>query len=175
MKRLMLLRHAKSLRDEKMKDKDRPLNERGRADAPRMGSYMHNRGYQPDLVLCSTAKRTVVTWELLAPGLVQAAETRFVDALYLASANSIRKTIAHTKHASSLLVIGHNPGIEECARTLAHIPQTSGERNLFAELSTKFPTCALAVFDFDIADWAGIATHGGTLVDFVRPKTLDRA
>jgi phosphohistidine phosphatase len=161
MKRLILLRHAKSLRDEGMKDKDRPLNERGRGDAPRMGSYMHHKRYLPQLVLCSPAKRTVETWELLSPELDSTAEIQFPGVLYLATAT-----------ISVLAVIGHNPGLEECALTLMRSPVNQEERKLEAAMRDKFPTTALAVFDFEVETWKAASPQSGLLVDFARPKAL---
>jgi phosphohistidine phosphatase len=173
MKRLILLRHAKSLQDDAKKDKDRPLNARGRADAPRMGSYMHRRRYLPQLVLCSSARRTVETWELVGPELEAAVPSRFPDALYLASAETIANLVQGTDdHVSTLLVIGHNPGLEECAQTLARKPQNATEREYEAGLRAKFPTCALAVLDFGAADWREVTAASGVLVDFARPKDL---
>jgi len=173
MKRLILLRHAKSLQDEAKKDRDRPLNARGRADAPRMGSYMHHRRYLPQLVLCSSARRTVETWELVGPELDTAVPSRFPDALYLASSATIASLVQRADdHVSTLLVIGHNPGLEECAQALARKPQSATEREYEAGLRTKFPTCALAVLDFDVADWSEVVPASGALVDFARPKDL---
>ena len=173
MKRLILLRHAKSLQDEAIKDKDRPLNARGRRDAPRMGSYMHHKRYLPQLALCSSARRTVETWELVGPELDAAVPSRFPDALYLASAATIANLArAADDTLSVLLVIGHNPGLEECAQALARKPESATEGAFDAALRTKFPTCALAVLDFDTA-WSGIAAASGMLVDFARPKDLE--
>jgi|HubBroStandDraft_6_1064221.scaffolds.fasta_scaffold35251_3 phosphohistidine phosphatase len=173
MRRLILLRHAKSLSDATMKDKDRPLNARGRGDAPRMGGYMHHKRYLPQLVLCSSAKRTVETWELLGAELDISADVRISDALYLASAGAMEKTIrAVDAKVSALLVIGHNPGLEECAQALARAPGSAKERKLEEELQTKFPTCALAVLDFEVDEWSRMAAASAQLFDFMRPKDL---
>jgi len=173
MKRFFLLRHAKSLRDEARKDKDRPLNTRGRNDAPRMGGYMHHRHYLPALVLCSTAKRTVETWELLGPELDGTADVRFLDSLYLAPDKTIEKIVRSLDDGvSSVLVLGHNPGLEDCAKAFAREPASTEERKLNDELRTKFPTCALAVFDFDVTDWVKIERGTGALIDYARPKGL---
>jgi len=171
MKRLLLLRHAKSLHDDAVRDKDRPLNGRGRTDAPRMGGYMHHNRYLPQLVLCSTSKRTVETWNLLGPELDAATQVDFVDALYLAQTRTIERLIrAANNEISTLLVIGHNPGLEECAQALAQKPAGDEERELVAALHDKFPTCALAVLDFDVSDWN--TAESGRLIDFARPKDL---
>jgi phosphohistidine phosphatase len=174
MMRLLLLRHAKSLQDETLKDRDRPLNARGRSDAPRMGGYMHHKRYLPRLVLCSPAKRTVETWEFVSPELDGVPDVRFHDALYLAPAAIIEKLVRSvTPDIQTLLVIAHNPGMEDFARALIRPPQSAGEKKFGAELRDKFPTCALAVLEFEVDSWSAIAKGTGTLADFARPKTLD--
>ena len=173
MKRLLLLRHAKSLRDDARKDKERPLNDRGRRDAPRIGGYMHHKRYLPELTLCSSAKRTVETWQLLAQELDCPAEARFMDSLYMASAENILKSVASTEGRwATLLAIGHNPGLEECALMLAREPEKGSERERLAELRTKYPTCALAALEFDVESWEDIEPGRGALIDYVRPKDL---
>jgi len=173
MKRLLLLRHAKSLRDDAIKDRERPLNARGRADAPRMGIFMHHEQWMPDLVLSSPSARTLETWELLSPELGATGSMKKVDALYLAGDNAIAKTIKAVEDSvSTLLVIGHNPGLEDCAKRLMREPQSAKERDRAAKLEEKFPTCTLAVLDFEIEDWNGLADHAGALTAFVRPKDL---
>jgi phosphohistidine phosphatase len=172
--RLLLLRHAKSLQDAILKDKDRPLNSRGRSDAPRMGSYMHHRQYLPELVLCSPAKRTLETWELVAPELDGAPDVRFQDALYLAPAATIEKIVrAVAADVQTLLVIGHNPGLEDLARAVTRPPQSSWEKKFGDELREKFPTGALAVLQFETDSWSMIERKSGTLADFARPKALE--
>ncbi len=171
MKRLFLLRHAKSLRDESLNDRDRPLNARGRADATKMGSYMRRKRYLPDRVLCSSAKRTAETWTTLAPELRTTPQVKFLDTLYLAAAGSIMRVIRQEgEDASALLLIGHNPGLEDAARDLAVEPSSAKQREFLAAIEIKFPTGALAVLQFDVEAWREIADGTGTLVDFARPK-----
>lgn len=174
MKRLLLLRHAKAVAGgPKTGDHGRALADRGRADAPRMGSAMQHNRYVPQRVLCSTAKRTVETWERLAPELESAPEVEFLDELYLAPANVITNVVRRRGDtANALLIVGHNPGLEDCARALSRKPQSGSECDLFEAMSTKFPTAALAVLDFPVDDWAGVAPGEGTLTDFLRPKDL---
>ena len=174
MKRLLLLRHAKAVPGTtKSGDHGRPLNERGKLDAPRMGIAMQHKRYLPDRVLCSTAKRTLETWEHVAPELDSKPEVTFSDELYLAPwkliANMVR---AQPKTANVVLVIGHNPGLEECARALARKPKTDDEHKRLDTLNEKFPTSALAVLDFDTEIWTEIASGTGVLTDFIRPRTL---
>lgn len=174
MKRLLLLRHAKAVPGTtKSGDHGRPLNERGRADAPRMGVAMQHRRYLPDQVLCSTSKRTLETWEHVAPELDGKPEVSFSDELYLAPWKLIAGAVRSLPRTSNVvLVIGHNPGLEDCARALARKPRSEGERQRFDALMDKFPTSALAVIDFDIDAWSDIASGAGALVDYVRPRDL---
>lgn len=174
MKRLLLLRHAKAIPGTtKSGDHGRPLNERGRIDAPRMGIAMQHKRYLPDRVLCSTAQRTLETWEHVAPELDDKPEVSFADELYLAPwkliANMVR---ALPKSVNVVLVIGHNPGLEECARALARKPRSDDEREKLDALTEKFPTAALAVLDFEGDGWSEVVSDAGVLVDFLRPRGL---
>jgi phosphohistidine phosphatase len=173
-KRLLLLRHAKAIPGTtKSGDHGRPLNERGKIDAPRMGIAMQHKRYLPDHVLCSTAKRTLQTWEHVAPELDEKPEVTFSDELYLAPWKVIVNLVrAQPEAANVVLVIGHNPGLEECARALARKPKTDDERMRLETLNEKFPTCALAVLDFDAETWSEIESAAGVLTDFVRPRSL---
>src|SRR5947207_15894382 len=110
MKRLLIFRHAKAgPRDEKH-DKERALIQRGCDDAALIGRAMHEKGYKPNLVLCSSAKRTVETWQHAAPELGEDPEVRFLDALNKATRNSILQTIRSLKTADrNILYIAHNP------------------------------------------------------------------
>jgi phosphohistidine phosphatase len=173
-KRLLLLRHAKAVPgDAKTDDHERALNMRGRHDAPLMGAEMHHRLYIPDLALCSTARRTVETWERLTPEFDATPEVEFVDLLYLASPTAILKLVQSAEDvADTLLTIGHNPGLEDCAAQLTRKAATQDERTIFEQMREKFPTCALAVLEFDIAHWRDIEPGTGVLVDFIRPRDL---
>lgn len=174
MKRLLLLRHAKAVTgSSKAGDHGRALNERGLADAPRMGVAMHHKGYLPQIVLCSTATRTVETWEHVAPELGVKPQVEFVDALYLASAKTIANLArAISAPADTALIIGHNPGLEDLAKLLVRSPQSDAELKRFEKMSEKFPTAALAVIDFDAGSWSEIAAGAGELSDFLKPKDL---
>lgn len=173
MKRLLLLRHAKSLRDESLSDKARPLNARGRCDAPKMGRYMRAERYIPDRILCSSAKRTAETWKLLAPELETAPQAKFLDTLYLAPAGAIMRIIREEGgDASALLVIAHNPGLEDAARDLTAKPSSAEQREMLGRLENKFPTGALAVLEFEVESWTEVAEGAGRLVDFARPKHI---
>jgi phosphohistidine phosphatase len=174
MKRLLLLRHAKAVPGgTKSGDHGRALNERGRNDAPRVAVAMQHKGYIPDFVLCSTSKRTVETWQHVAPELDAKPEIAFSDDLYLAPMKIIVGAARAIREPAKIaLFIGHNPGLEETARALARKPRSDDERKKLDSLIAKFPTSALAVLDFDADSWDEITPGTGALVDFIRPKEL---
>lgn len=169
MKHLLLLRHAKSAWPDGVEDHDRPLADRGRRDAPRMGAHISAAGLNPDFTLVSSARRTQETWALVAPALAKPCPSRTVTAIYEADPAAILKAI-HEAPAESrtLLVIGHNPGFEDLVALLA----PEGEAGALARLGTKYPTAGLAVIAFDIEAWADAAPGKGRLDAFVTPKTL---
>ena len=174
MKRLLLLRHAKAVSgDAKTDDHDRALNARGQHDAARMGAEMHHRLYVPDLALCSTARRTVETWARLAAEFDAPPPVEFLDALYLASPKALLKLVQVTDDGiNTLLVLGHNPGLEDCAAAMVEKPTSPDRRMMFEQMHDKFPTCALALLEFDVAHWRDVELGTGTLADFIRPKDL---
>ncbi len=174
MKRLLLLRHAKACRERHgLDDIDRTLTDRGRADAIRMGHFLKEEKCVPEVVLCSPAARTRQTLELILPVLEDTPAVQSVRELYLAKASKIVEIVRQTRTAAgSLMIVGHNPGLEYCARTLARMPGGSESRKLYDAMSQKFPTAALAVIGFEIAEWDGIEPGAGELELFVRPKDL---
>lgn len=171
MKRLILLRHAKSSWDDsRVEDFDRPLAPRGKRAATAMARYLADEELAPDLVLCSAAKRTVDTWKRLADKLGGTVAVRIEPALYLAEAHALLDRLrAAPAEASRVLLIGHNPGMHALARFLTG----GGGDEALARLAAKFPTAALAVIDFDVAEWSGLGRRKGRLERFVTPKDLD--
>jgi phosphohistidine phosphatase len=167
--RLLLLRHAKSSRDDpSLDDVERPLNARGRRDAPAMAAFMAAEGYVPDVVLCSSAVRTRETLELLAQTL-ELPTVRYDRRLYLAEPETILARIARSGGAArQLMVVGHNPGLHALALDLVG----KGPRKDLERLATKFPTCALAVIDLPAADWRTLSPRSGRLVHFAVPRDL---
>ncbi len=172
MKQLLLYRHAKSAWDDpQLEDFARPLAPRGRKAAPRMGRTMAARGWQPQRVLCSAARRTWQTWELTAPELGGSPQVKSLRGLYLASPAQILREIHRTPETvERLMVIGHNPGLETLARRLAG-PDSGGAE--LARLQEKFPTAALAVFAVPLEQWRALTWSGARLTAFLRPKDLD--
>ena len=169
MPRLMLLRHAKSSWAEAAPDDfDRPLNRRGRRAAAAMGAHMASCGLIPRRILCSPAVRARETLNGVLSTLPTAPDVRFVSALYAASETGYLTAIrAHADDAESLLIIGHNPAIEDTALQLA------GNRTApaYAAMREKFPTAALAVLDFE-GDWRALRAQAAHLAAFVRPRDL---
>lgn len=174
MKRLILLRHAKANPDKPgLDDRDRVLADKGRADAIRMGQYLQEEGCAPDVVICSPAARTRQTLELALPQLETSPAVRYLDELYLARWLTIVNAIRQTPKATdTLMVVGHNPGLEDCARKLARPPGDAQARKLHDALRAKYPTGAVAVLDFDVSDWKSIEAGDGELEFFATPKDL---
>lgn len=167
--RLMLLRHAKSAWPEGVADHDRPLGDRGRKAAPLVGAYMERKGLIPGLAIVSTARRARETWTLVKSILPPPIPTRETRDIYEVQAAAILTAIrAVDPGIRSLLVVGHNPGMEE----LAHFVAGAGGQEALARMRQKFPTAALAVFEFDGSTWEDLAAGGCRLVDFVTPRQL---
>jgi phosphohistidine phosphatase len=169
MKRVLLLRHAKSSWDDTaLPDFDRPLADRGRDAAPRIGKYMKKEGLVPDAVLASGAKRALETWDLVRPQLGDP-QFRVEDNLYMAMPDLIFAWMRILRDdVGSVLLIGHNPGFEELAVRLAG----DGRKKALARLRRKYPTGTLAVLRFDVDSWSGIDWGKAYLERFVRPKDL---
>ena len=173
MRRLLLLRHAKSAWGAtSLPDRERSLALRGRRAAALIGAEIARRSLRPDRILCSPAERTRETLAALLPHLAEPTETEFVEGLYEPPAGNYRDVIAaHGGNAATLLVIGHNPAIQATAVSLIG----AGERALQSDVALKFPTAALAVIAFDDTAWAQIRPGTGELVAFLRPRDLDAA
>ena len=174
MRRLMLLRHAKTENDAPNgSDQDRRLDERGRMDAAEIGSWMAAHPPFPDAVKVSPAARSVQTWDIVWEKMKNAAPppaVGHVAALYGADPAALLHVI-HDAAASDpqrLLLVGHNPGMHEAAFILSG----SGNAAARAALADNLPTSGLVVLDFDIDDWRDVAFRGGRLELFVSPKLL---
>ncbi|MGB3147131.1 MAG: histidine phosphatase family protein [Paracoccaceae bacterium] len=166
-RRLILTRHAKSAWDDPMvTDHDRALNRRGIRSALELGEWLHSRGYEPDQVLCSTAKRTKETWSTLAVAPLEVTpDITFLDALYHASPDVM---MAQLKRASgdTVMIIGHNPGIAEFA---ALLPARAPVNPDFG----RYPTAATLVVDFQIDRWKDLQPNSGSVLDFFVPSGRD--
>lgn len=172
MRRLMLLRHAKTERAEAgERDRERKLTKRGRADAPIVGTYLSHHKMVPDLVLVSPATRTQETWAFILPAFAKSPRAREEERIYNASAHGLFNLVAETKAVPSLLVIGHNPGLHELALQLI----ASGDVEARECLAENLPTSGLVVIDFSINDWSRLHPRSGRLEHFVTPRLLAAA
>ncbi|UCI18042.1 histidine phosphatase family protein [Mesorhizobium sp. B2-1-8] len=168
MKQLLLLRHAKSSWDDPdLDDFDRPLDERGLKAARLIGRELAARGWLADLALVSPAMRARDTWRLVAAELPVHPRVAFAEALYDASAADILSEIRKADPSSGcLVVLGHNPGLEDLAKQLAG---PGSEAKARKRLEEKFPTAALARFVLE-DDWSGLTS--ARLTHCLRPKEL---
>lgn len=171
-RRLCLLRHAKSSWDDaRLADFDRPLARRGREAAPRIARWMAEAGLRPDHVLCSPALRTRQTWEIVQPSLGPQAEARFCRTIYEAPWERLLTALRGVPAAAhTVLMIGHNPGMEDLANLLAG---AESDTQALAVMRRKFPTAALALFDVPDAAWPELGPGCARLGAFVRPKDID--
>ena len=175
MRRVMLLRHAKTETDAPSgRDQDRRLDDRGRKDAAEIGGWIAGHPPFPDAVLVSPATRAHQTWEMAWAAMkdvVSPPQVELLPELYGADPAQLLQTIhaAAALDPQRLLVIGHNPGMHELALALADGGGDAAGRRTLAD---NLPTSGLAIFDFAIDDWADVAFRRGRLVLFVSPKLL---
>jgi len=168
MHRLHLLRHAKSSRDEAGEDRDRPLSRRGREAARLVGETLPAALGRVDLVLCSSARRTEETAELVLVGFAEPPRVLSEDELYLAGRAALLRRLFRLDEADgAVLVIGHNPGLHELALALA----ATDSPRYGALAAGKFPTTARASLAIDGA-WSMLDRSRHTLVDYITVKSL---
>jgi len=168
MKTLTLLRHAKSgWEDSSLSDFERPLNARGRSGARAMGREMRALGLGWDRIVASPAARVTETIDGLIESYGPLAPVYDED-IYLASLDTLLEIVRATDDAhATLLLIGHNPGMERLALLL------SRGGPLHDEIALKYPTGALAEVSLPVEHWRDVAESGGTLVRFLRPRDLE--
>lgn len=171
MRQLFLLRHAKSSWDDPaLDDFERPLNKKGRKAAKLMADYLRKHRLRPAFVLCSAARRTRETYDLLEPAL-EGIPVSFEDSVYEAAKHDLLDRLRQLDdHLASVLLIGHNPGLERLASALSG---GRGEPQALAALEEKFPTGTLAVLETDAAQWRALEDGGCRLVEMVRPGDLE--
>jgi phosphohistidine phosphatase len=174
MRRLMLLRHAKTENNAPSgRDQDRELDKRGRGDAAEIGAWIGRHPPFPDSVLVSPAVRARQTWDIAweaMKDLVPEPRVELVPDLYGADPSQLLQIIreASTADPQRMMLVGHNPGMHELALALAGSGGAAGRR----ALADNLPTSGLAVFDFAVDDWADVAFRRGQLMLFVTPKLL---
>lgn len=171
MKRLTLLRHAKSTWDDPVaRDFDRPLNRRGRRAARTMGLEMKRLELRFDKVIASSAARVVETLAELAQAYGDGLAPELHRNIYLAPPETLLECVRATPETiQSLLVVGHNPGLESL--TLLLTAKESGTLREQAEV--KYPTAALAEISLPVEHWREVKRGEGKLERFIRPRDLD--
>jgi phosphohistidine phosphatase len=169
MRRLMLLRHAKTERAEPgQRDRDRKLVKRGRSDAETIASYMDDHDLIPDLALVSPARRTQQTWELVASGFRKAPQHIDEERIYNASTDALMRLIGEPRGAQSRLIIGHNPALHDIALYLV----AAGDMAMRERLAEGLPTSGLVVIDFTFDAWTKLRPQSGKLEHFATPRLL---
>jgi len=172
MRRLLLLRHAKTERPEPgERDRDRRLTKRGREDAPLIGAYMARHGLVPDLALVSPATRAEETWALIAKALPTAPKVVEEEGIYNAGRDKLIGIIRTARDAHVLLVVGHNPGLHDLAVSLI----ASGDVEARERVNEKLPTSGLVVIDLAFDDWSRLHPNAGRIERFVSPRLIEEA
>jgi phosphohistidine phosphatase len=160
---LILMRHAKSSWDDfNQPDHARPLNKRGRSSAQALGKWLMLQALLPEETLCSTAERTRETLDRLL--LPNAPNTRYLEDLYHATADTMLRTLRSATHPT-VLMIGHNPGIAYFAEQLAAKAPAHPRFH-------DYPTAATTIFQFELNTWKDVQYGAGDVVDFVIPREL---
>jgi|694.fasta_scaffold00891_5 phosphohistidine phosphatase len=161
-RKLLLMRHAKSSWDNAhLSDHDRPLARRGLEAAPEMGLWLAGNGPMPELILCSTAVRTVETTRLMLEALPSPPPVRYVGGLYHASTASLMTIVGETdSDVGCLMVVGHNPGLQDLL-------------NHYSDKQVDVPTATIACLECDSVDWKGFFKSNPQLVFKVTPKHID--
>lgn len=177
MKTVILLRHAKSdWSDSTLRDFDRPLNGRGERAAALMGSWAKREALRFGAIIASPAARVRDTFRTFMGSYGAGPDPAWDKRVYLASVETIGDVIGETDDGQdTLLLVGHNPGLEEF---ILHHVADDGQSRLRGDVAEKFPTAAIAVLDFPVQHWREIAdghAGSGTLRRFIRPRDLDPA
>jgi len=165
---LLLVRHVKSAWDDpSLADHDRPLAPRGTKALGRLADYLAGAEYRPDVVLCSSSRRTRDTLEGIRVVLPDRARVELSGDLYLADANTLLARLHRLDNSDRCaMVVGHNPGLEDLVALLVG----SGDAGLRAQLAIKFPTGALAALSFEGA-WADLDAGAARIGDLFVPRS----
>ncbi len=168
LRELMLLRHAKSEWKDAVPDINRPLSDRGKKNALKMGSWLKEHALEPDLILVSPATRAQQTLRRICHDF--SANSITLDALYLADLQTLLHILSEAPQAERIMIIGHNPGLEHLFEYLNHdaLSQTSS-----TEAITLFPTTSLAHFILP-ESWKLLEKGDGKLIQFIRPKHINQ-
>ncbi|WP_217242083.1 histidine phosphatase family protein [Streptomyces sp. AC555_RSS877] len=164
LRHLLVLRHAKSAWPEGVPDHERPLAPRGRRDAPAAGRALAEADLLPDLAVCSTAVRARQTWELASAQWGTPPPVRFERRVYAADVSDLLAVVHETPaQVDTLLLAGHNPGLEELVLDLAG----DGLDDALDEVRLKFPTSAIAVLAWRGTVWSDLASGTALLTDVI--------
>ena len=168
---ILLLRHAKSSwADPISSDFTRPLNERGKRDAPVMGEKLRELGLPIQLILCSTAVRTQETYKGLGD-VVENIPVSFEESIYEASVDNLLNVLRGVDdQITHVLMIGHNPGMQRLAQLLS---DGQGDAKALTHMAHKFPTSALAILKTDVPSWDELGQGSCHLQDFTYPAGAD--
>lgn len=162
LRELMLLRHAKSdWSDETHADIDRPISHKGKKQAKKIAQWLADKRLMPDLILVSPAKRAQQTYRRICQEC--SIETQMIDDLYLAELDTLKSILANVHETHRVMVIGHNPGLEQLLRFLINNPDDDSTQ--------LFPTASLAHFILP-EQWNNLEPGDGKLQQFVRPKDI---
>lgn len=172
MKILGLFRHAKSdWHDPRARDFDRPLNERGRIGAAVMGRHIRDHGVAWNRVIASPAIRCAETIEIACQAAQRPIAINWDRRIYLASSATLADLLREQEgDPKAILMVGHNPGLEDLIFDLVPDDGSSPLRDV---VEAKFPTAAYAVLELDIDRWSDLADRCGKLVHLTRPRDLD--
>ena len=173
MRRLLILRHAKTEPGELGKDdRNRALVDRGKREAGQIGAYMTTHALAPDGVVLSPARRVQETWKHVAEALRAAPGATTNDRVYEATPHDIFRIVAETAApVRKLMLVGHNPSLHEAALMLI----ASGDTDARERLREKLPPAGLVIIDFAFDDWNKLHPQSGRLERFVTPKSIETA
>lgn len=169
MKMVGLLRHGKSSwNDPALRDFDRPLKRRGRDASKSVGEELCRRGLRFDLVVASPAARVVETLHHFEEGFGEPLQPRFQENVYAASAQGLLNVVVATAESvDRLLLVGHNPGLQDLASTLV-----SEEDPLAPSVTEHYPTAAFVLIELPVSSWTQVGPRTGRIVDLLRPREL---
>jgi phosphohistidine phosphatase len=173
---LTLIRHAKSSWAKPgLTDFARPLAPRGLAAGPIIAAWLGAYLHRPNAVRVSAAVRTRATWALLAEAWGEPPPCTFDDVLYLASPEQMLRQIAKSPASTGhLMMIGHNPGLQNLALALMRPARTAERPPELSALAAKYPTAGVVVLAFDVLHWSDVRRGEGRLLHFVSPRRLAR-
>lgn len=169
MKHLYLLRHAASASEAMSEDHEVPLSALGRRQATAMAAHLRKQSNGPGLVLCSSAVRARQTYELIAPALAPGVGVTFERGLYLAAAGVLLQHIHDApESARNLLVVGHNPGLQQLAALLSG----DGDDPDKPHAHIAMPPCALAALTVPMTQWRALGAGDAHLNELIAPRDL---